>query len=148
MTRLLPIVDYRTMQKVGEILGKKYGNLTKVIRIRDRWDEIAGEVLASPTEPVKLKGKILYVLCDSPAWVQQIDILSSTLQPRIKKLARLSVDKIVGAFGMARKNKEKVRMMPVLRRPDIDPADIEAISDPGLKRAIMELIDMPGDENG
>ena len=136
------------VQKVGEILGKRYGNLTKVIRIRDRWDEIAGEVLASHTEPVQLKGKILYVLCDSPAWVQQIDILSPTLEPRIKKMARLSVEKIVGAFGTACKKKGKVRAKPVLRRPDIDPADIEAITDPDLKSAIMELIDIQGDQNG
>ena len=135
------------MQKVGEILGKKYGNLTKVIRIRDKWDEIAGEDLASHTEPVKLKGKILYVLCDSPAWVQQIDILTATLTPRVKKMAGVGVEKIAGTFGMAYKTKERIRVRPVLKRPDIDPADIERISDPDLKSAIMEFATMQGDEN-
>lgn len=142
------MVDYIKMKKVGEILGKNYGNLTKVMRIRDKWEEIAGEVLASHSEPVQIKGKILYALCDSPAWVQQIDILTATLTPRIRKMAGVNVEKIAGSFGMAYKPKERMRVRPVLKRPDIDPQDVERITDPDLKSAIMGLIDMHGDENG
>ena len=136
------------MKTIGEVLGKKYGNLTKVIRIRERWVEIAGEVLAAHTEPVQLRGKILYVLCDSPAWVQQIDILTATIVPRIKKIAGFKVDKVAGAFGMARKVKEQFRAKTIIQRPDIDPADIKKISDPALRNAIEKLVGIQEDDNG
>ena len=148
MTTALPVVDYMKMRKVGDVLGKKYGNLTKVIRIREKWVEIAGEVLASHTEPVQLRGKVLHVLCDSPAWVQQIDILTTTIEPRIKKIAGLRVEKITGTFGMAMKSKEQLRTRRIIPRPDIDPADIKKISDPALRSAIQECVGIQEDDNG
>jgi predicted nucleic acid-binding Zn ribbon protein len=148
LTSELPVVDYISMRKVGEILGKKYGNLTKVMRIRDRWSEIAGDVLAAHTEPVQLKGKILYVLCDSPAWVQQVDILGPTIQPRIKKMAGFSIDKISATFGMSFKSRDKKRKKQIIPIPDIDPADVDRIRNPELKRTIQELLDIQGENDG
>jgi len=136
------------MQKVGDILGKKYGNLTRVIRIREKWVDIAGEVLAAHTEPVQLRGKILHVLCDSPAWVQQIDILTTTLEPRVKKVAGVRVDKIAGTFGMAMKTKKQLQIKRMLKRPDIDPEDIKNISDPALRKAVEELVALQEENNG
>ena len=148
MTTALPVVDYIRMQKVGDILGKKYGNLTRVIRIREKWVDIAGEVLAAHTEPVQLRGKILHVLCDSPAWVQQIDILTTTLEPRVKKVAGVRVDKIAGTFGMAMKTKKQLQIKRMLKRPDIDPEDIKNISDPALRKAVEELVALQEENNG
>ena len=136
------------MDNVGHILKRKYGALTKIIRIREKWEEIAGEVLAAHTEPVQLKGKVLFVLCDSPVWVQQIGILSPTLEPRIKKMAGIRLEKITGTFGMGYKTTHKVRPKPQMSKLDIDPADIERIADPELKRAIQSLIDIQEDANG
>ncbi|HHO75974.1 MAG TPA: DUF721 domain-containing protein [Deltaproteobacteria bacterium] len=136
------------MDNVGQILSRKYGYLTKVIRLRQNWNEIAGEVLAAHSEPVQIKGKTLFVLCDSPVWVQQIGILSPTLQPRIKKIAGIRIEKITGTFGMAYKTTHKVRPRPLMGKLDIDPADVERIADPELKRAIQSLVDIQEDRNG
>ncbi len=142
------IVDYKVMNRVGQILAKNHGILTNVIRIRHKWDEIAGDVLASHTEPVQLKGKTLYVLCDSPVWVQQVGILGPTLQPRIKTIAGIRVDKVSGTFGMGYKPSEKVRVRPKIGRLDIDPGDIEKIADPQLRSVLQELVEIQGDDNG
>jgi len=148
LTRMLPVVDYMKMQRIGDILGKKYGNLTRVIRIREKWVDIAGEVLAAHTEPVQLRGKTLHVLCDSPAWVQQIDILTTTLEPRVKKMAGVRVDKIAGTFSMAIKTKKQLQTKRMIRKPDIDPEDISKISDPVLRNAVEELVALQEDNNG
>jgi len=55
------------MQRLSDILSRKYWGFSKIVKIRDMWTEIAGEVLAAHTEPVQLRGKTLAVICDSPA---------------------------------------------------------------------------------
>jgi len=136
------------MHRIGAILNSRYGNLAKVIRIRDNWKEIAGEVLAAHTEPVQLKGKTLYILCDSPAWVQQIGFFSPKLQPRIKDMAKVRVNKIDGRFGTIHRSKPKTKAQRTFNRFDIDPKDVEMIKDPGLKKAVEDLIAVQGEKDG
>ena len=136
------------MDNVGQILSKKYGHLTKVIRLRQNWDEIAGEVLAAHSEPVQIKGKTLFVLCDSPVWVQQIGILSPALVPRIKDIAGVRLEKITGTFGTAYKTTHRVTPKPVFSKLDIDPADVERIANTELRSAIKALIDIQEGGNG
>jgi len=136
------------MDNVGQILSKKYGHLTKVVRLRQKWDEIAGEVLAAHSEPVQIKAKTLFVLCDSPVWVQQIGILSPTLVPRIKKIAGMRLEKITGTFGTAYKTTHRVRPKPFLSQLDIDPADVARIANPELRSAVQALIDIQEGGNG
>ncbi len=110
------------------------------MRIRSFWVQIAGEVLAAHAEPVALKGKTLSVMCDEPAWVQQVGILSATIVPRIKEITGLRVDKIDARFGMAGKVERPRRFE---RRPvtmNIDPDDIARVNDPALRQALTGLL--------
>ncbi len=134
------------MQRVSDILGTTYKGFSKIVKIRKLWQEIAGEVLSSHTEPVQLKGKTLWVLCDSSAWVQQVDILSTTLIPRIKEIAGIKVDKLSPKFSVKRdreirkpENIEEARRR--FRKPDIDPADVDKITNPELRKAVKALLE-------
>lgn len=130
------------MQRVSDIIDKKYKGFSKVIRIRRSWPEIVGEVLGAHTEPVQIKGKTLWVLCDSPVWVQQVDILSPALLPRIYKIGKARVDKIEAKFAAAKANPVPEKKAPCpSRRYDIDPSDVEKITNPGLKKAIKKLLE-------
>ncbi len=129
------------MQKVSDILDRKYKGFGKVVRIRKLWAEIVGEVLNSHTEPVQLKGNTLLVLCDSPAWVQQMSILSLTLTQRIHEVGKVRVDRIEAKFGVKRAPEQKKRVRRTLRKPDIDPADVEKITNPGLREAVRKLLE-------
>ncbi|HQG33191.1 MAG TPA: DUF721 domain-containing protein, partial [Deltaproteobacteria bacterium] len=90
------------MQRISDILDRKYKGFSRIIKVRNLWTEIAGEVLASHSEPVQIKGKTLWVLCDSPAWVQQVDILSLTLIPRIRQVAGTKIESIEARFAVKR----------------------------------------------
>lgn len=129
------------MQRVSDIIDRKYKGFGKVIRIRRLWSEIVGEVLSAHTEPVQIRGKALWVLCDSPAWVQQMDILSLALLPRIHKIGKAKVEKIEARFAIRENPEPKKKAPRPLRRYDIDPADVEKIANPGLKRAIKKLLE-------
>jgi predicted nucleic acid-binding Zn ribbon protein len=129
------------MQRISDILDRKYKGISKVIKIRKMWTEIVGEVLASHSEPVQIKGKTLWVLCDSPAWVQQVDILSLTLIPRIRQITGMRVENIEAKFAIRRDPVARKKTKRVFRRPDIDPADVERISNPGLRKAIKQLLE-------
>ncbi len=129
------------MKKISDILGRTYKGIGRIMRLRTVWAEIAGDVLGGHTEPVQISGKTLWVLCDSPAWVQQVNLLSSTLVPRIQKVAKINVDKVAAKFAMKAEHVKKVRRQVTPVRMDIDPADVEKISSPELKAAVKKLLE-------
>lgn len=108
--------------------------------MRNLWTEIAGEVLASHSEPAQIKGKTLWVLCDSPAWVQQVDILSLTLIPRVRRVAGMKIEKIEARFAARRDPAPRKKTKRVFASPDIDPADVEKIPNPDLRNAVKKLL--------
>ncbi|OPZ28571.1 MAG: hypothetical protein BWZ01_01075 [Deltaproteobacteria bacterium ADurb.BinA179] len=142
MTFLLPVVDYTRMQRLSDILSRKYWGFSKIVKIRDMWTEIAGEVLAAHTEPVQLRGKTLAVICDSPAWVQQMGVLGPALAEKVHKVARIKIDKVDARFSAQNRpaRKRTSARRPVLKL-NIDPEDVKRIKDPKLRKAVMQLID-------
>ncbi len=136
------------MRRIGDVLANQNRQIGQVMKIRSRWTDIAGEVLASHTEPVVVKNKVLHVLCDSPAWAQQVGLLSGAIEEQIRKITKIRVQKVEGRFGMARKVPPRKRMVQAIGRPDIDPRDIEKIKDPGLARVVRELAAGEGSGDG
>lgn len=134
--------DYTRMQRLSDILNRKRWGFGKIIKIRDLWTEIAGDVLAAHTEPVQLKGGTLAVICDSPAWVQQIGILGPAVAEKVHRVARIRVDKVVARFSLNSRPYQK--RMPAKRpvvKLNIDPEDVKRIKDPKLRKVVMQLID-------
>ncbi len=142
MTILSAMFDYTRMQRLSDILNRKRWGFGKIIKIRDLWTEIAGDVLAAHTEPVHLKGGTLAVICDSPAWVQQMGILGPAVAEKVHKVARIRVDKVEARFSLNSRPYQK--RMPAKRpvvKLNIDPEDVKQIKDPKLRKTVMQLID-------
>ena len=134
------------MRRVSDILNRTYKGFGRIVKVRTLWKEIAGEVLGSHSEPVQLKGKTLWVLCDSPAWVQQVDILSPSLVPRLRQMAGVKVEKISARFAAKSPSQpgkpggaRAARRRP--GKPDIDPADVDRITNPELRKAVKALLE-------
>ncbi|HPC46437.1 MAG TPA: DUF721 domain-containing protein [Deltaproteobacteria bacterium] len=127
------------MRRIGEVLGLQGRIITRVKRVRDRWPEIAGDVLASHAEPVLVRSGTLHVLCDSPAWVQQINLLTGLIRERVQKMTGLKITRIEASFGVSRSAPEARRLGRVRFRPDIDPAAVDRIRDPQLARLVRAL---------
>ena len=127
------------MRKIGEVLDRTNRNLARVVKVRSRWAEIAGDVLASHTEPVLVRSGKLHVLCDSPAWVQQVKLLSGYILERIVQVSKVKVSGIEAAFGTPRKAPEPRQKERATLRFEIDPEAIERIKDPQLAERIRAL---------
>lgn len=72
------------MQKLSGILNrllKQYGLEGKLIEytIADKWQEIAGDIIATHTYPAGLHHKMLYVIVDSPVWLQELTFYKKDL---------------------------------------------------------------------
>ena len=136
------------MRRIGDVLAGQNRQIGQIMKIRGKWAEIAGEVLASHTEPVLIRNRVLHVLCDSPAWAQQVGLLSGAIEEQVRKIVKVRVHSVEGRFGMARRTAPRKRTVPPVRRPAIDPKDIDKIRDPGLASAIRELATGQGGGNG
>ncbi len=136
------------MRRIGDVLANQNRQIGQVMKIRSRWKDIAGEVLAAHTEPVAIKNKVLQILCDSPAWAQQVGLLSRTIEEQIRKMTRVKIEKIEGKFGMVHKAPPRKRAVQAIGRLDIDPRDIEKIRDPKLAQIVRELAAGEGSGNG
>ena len=136
------------MRRIGEVLGTGYKQISRVIKIRAKWSEIAGEVLAAHAEPVVIKNKVLHVMCDSPAWAQQVGMLSPALTAQIKKISGIRVEKVEGKFGHVQKIPKKSRQPLILNAFNIDPEDVNKVKNPELAHVIRQLIGSEGTENG
>ena len=45
------------MRRIGDVLAGQNRQIGQVMKIRSKWAEIAGEVLASHTEPVLIRNR-------------------------------------------------------------------------------------------
>jgi len=132
------------MQRLGDILARSNEQIGQIMIVRLNWKEIAGEVLSVHTEPVVIKKKILVVMCDSPAWAQQIGMLTKVLEKQIKDITGIKIQKVEGKFGHVRKHPQKGKAMRVVKKPDIDPEDMKWLKDPKLADAVRELLNLDG----
>ena len=132
------------MQKISAILGHRYKPFAQIVTVRKAWPEIAGELLATHTEPVQVRNKTLIVLCDSPAWVQQIGILAGVLLPRIREMTGMRLEKVEGKFGMLPVKKERAKPRREPLKMDIRAQDVQKVKNPELRGALEALLKAQG----
>lgn len=134
--------DHNFMRRVGEILSKGSSQIGHIMKIRLNWKEIAGEVLSCHTDPVLIKNRVLHVICDSPAWAQQIGMLTKVIEKQIREMTGIRIIRVEGQFGSVRKTPQKITAPRPVMKPDIDPEDLKKITDPLLAKAVLELINI------
>ena len=76
------------MQKISGILNrllKQYGLEGKLIEytIAEKWEDIAGKIIASHTYPAGLHHRILYVIVDSSVWLQELTFYKKDLIEKV-----------------------------------------------------------------
>jgi hypothetical protein len=54
-------------------------------RILGQWERTVGSVIASHARPVSVRGSKLYLLVDSPAWMQQLSLLKPELIEKVNR---------------------------------------------------------------
>jgi len=76
------------MQKISGILSKllkQYGLEGKMLEytMADKWEAIVGNTIASHTCPAGIRYKKLYILVDSPVWVQEMSFYKDELIEKV-----------------------------------------------------------------
>lgn len=74
-------------QLLGDVARRRgWGKRLEGARIHELWREIAGEQLATHTEPVRLHGGVLVLRAESAAWATQVRYLSADLVARANQV--------------------------------------------------------------
>ena len=76
------------MQKASGILVKilkQYGLEGKLLEytIADKWEQIAGSIIAAHSRPDGIRYKKLYIMVDSNAWIQELSFYKMDLVTRV-----------------------------------------------------------------
>jgi predicted nucleic acid-binding Zn ribbon protein len=104
---------------VLEGVGKRLGldHAVRAGRLWRAWREVVGSALADHAEPTSLRGGVLRVRADSPAWATEIGYLGEVIRQRVN-----------GFFGQELVSEVRVWTGPGrIRRP---PAPAPAADDP------------------
>lgn len=76
------------MQKISGILVKlmkQYGLEGKMLEytIADKWEQIAGNIIAAHSRPDGIRYRKLYIIVDSNAWIQELSFYKTDLVTRV-----------------------------------------------------------------
>jgi hypothetical protein len=129
-------------EQIGNMLGLISKDMLRLLKIKASWVDISGDILSSHSVPAKLKGSKLEVLCDSPIWCQQLDLLEFTLIENIRKTTKLKIKEIGTKLSVF-----KQQAKPQLKKNhtfalDIDSSAYENIKNPELREKIKMLVEI------
>ncbi len=140
------------MEKAGQILGdilKKHdiSKVSKLGKLTDSWPSLMGQAISSHTSPNDLRDGILFLMVDSPVWMQQLSFLKAEM---LKKLSMYEVADIILRLGkvekkygnIERKNFYDKREKRILSAPDLQLIDNCAteVENTDLKKHIERLL--------
>ena len=76
------------MQKISGILVrllKQYGLEGKMLEytLAEKWEHIAGNIIAAHSRPDSIRYKKLYIIVDSNAWIQELSFYKTDLVTKV-----------------------------------------------------------------
>lgn len=149
------------MKQLGQFVGRSVKSLkadkaVKLHRLKSDWLNAVGAFLGSQTEPVSIKGNILYLRVSSSVWAQEINLQQRLILANLKKIMSKPPKKIVCWIGEVHQKKERVAPdkesqdpdesvpwkdveVPPERREKLE-ATLATIDDPGLRERMKKLM--------
>jgi Dna[CI] antecedent DciA-like protein len=151
------------LKQLGQFVGRsvralKADKAVKLHRLKSDWLNAVGPFLGSQTEPVSIKGDILYLRVSSSVWAQEINLQQRLIIANLKKRMSKPPKKIVCWVGEVHKKQDpkapkveelepdesvpwKDVQIPAERRAGID-ATLATIEDPGLRERMRKLMEL------
>lgn len=77
-------------EQLASILNNINGGMGRTIRscgLLSLWGRVVDERVGKHTEPIKIKGQVLYVLADSSTWAQELSFFKRELIERFNAQA-------------------------------------------------------------
>jgi hypothetical protein len=156
----MPSLSLQPLSAVLQGILKRHGLAPKILdfQLQQRWTQIAGEQIASHSQPDQIRFRKLYLLVDNSIWLQQLMFLKPTLIEKINAIAgHQSIVDIVLRVGELKAKERRVaeeasstfqgRVSPAppvdraRSRPAADDPDrTGAIKDPDLRERLAALM--------
>lgn len=77
-------------ESLSEILGgERLERISHLSRLRQRWSDIVGPMLAARSEPVSLDGNGLLIAVDHPAMAQQVRFLQAEIGQACRRICHI-----------------------------------------------------------
>jgi predicted nucleic acid-binding Zn ribbon protein len=117
-------------------------------RILGRWEKSVGSTIASHARPVTVRGSKLFLIVDSPAWMQQLSLLRPEIIEKVNKaLGKQAIKDIVINLGEIEGVEKRPRVAPHVavelnadERAKID-RYVSDVRDPDLKGVLRRVIE-------
>lgn len=140
------------IEKLGAVLEKSLQRLELSARLTEYrvwpiWDEIVGPTIARNAQPEKIRHGTLFVKVSSSTWMQQLQFMKEMIAERLNH--NLGKEVVKNIFFVVGKVDWSPREPPKKKRPGppaapaepiADDAELGAIKDPELRRALKTLL--------
>ena len=151
------------MKQLGSFVSRSVKELKadkaiELHRLKSDWLNSVGPFLGSQTEPISIKGKVLYLRVSSSVWAQEINLQQRLILDNLKKRMKNPPKKIVCWVGEVHKKRERPKMEAAETEEDervpwsdqeIPPErlagmgeTLSTISDPGLRERMRKLMEL------
>lgn len=151
------------MKQLGSFVSRSVKELKadkaiELHRLKSDWLNSVGPFLGSQTEPISIKGKVLYLRVSSSVWAQEINLQQRLILDNLKKRMKSPPKKIVCWVGEVHQKKERPDSEPGPKEgeervpwSDVEiPTDrlagiketLSTIADPGLKEKMRKLMEL------
>jgi predicted nucleic acid-binding Zn ribbon protein len=145
------------MRKKLERLSAALGNLLSArgmqgrlseYRILGQWEKTVGVVIAGHARPATVRGSKLFLVVDSPAWMQQLSLLKPEIIDKVNRgLGRQAIKDIVLNIGDVEAGQKRSRDVPrapvELNSEEHAQIDryIKDVQDPELRGVLRRVIE-------
>ncbi len=117
-------------------------------RIFGQWEHVVGPAIARHARPRVLRGKKLYLLVDSPAWMQQLSLMRPEIIEKLNERLGTGVVKEItlslGEIGPAdERQPDRTRIKPALNAEERERIEriVRHIPDPETRAAVQRVIE-------
>ena len=110
------------MKQLGSFVSRSVKELKadkaiELHRLKSDWLNSVGPFLGSQTEPISIKGRVLFLRVSSSVWAQEINLQQRLILDNLKKRMKTPPKKIVCWVGEVHKKKERPETKSVLSEP-------------------------------
>ena len=122
---------------------KGWDKLVDILKIRKKWRECVGEYVALNSQPVKLKGRTLFIAVKNSALTAELKINEDLIKNNIKRETGIKIDNIKFFIKREREKKENKTKIPSIGKPEAEKLKktTNKVKDEELKSLFLRIIE-------
>ena len=122
---------------------KGWDKMVDILKIRKKWKECVGEYVALNSQPVRLKGRTLFVAVKNSARIAELKINEDLIISNIKKETSIEIDNIKFFIRREKEKKENKTHISSIEKSEAERLKkaTNKVKDNELKSLFLRIID-------